>query len=981
VLIDVRRSPLLPALLSLAYIVAPVRDWGWLEGRPLGVLSTAALAAVCWLWAGPHRDELRRTWYTIAIAGALLLKVGVGPMLIVPRGFDARYYANSRFEPPVQPSAESWDPSFTRVDRRLRFGVDGSPDVPVAFFNELRYSYYRETEPRREGLPFSVMWQGFWRVTEAGRQRLYAHSPGGDLSITIGDTFSEHIDRPEAWTSEVDLPAGYHRVMIAWSIPQDGARGLDVGRVVDGQEAPFDDRVILRRRAGTFALVGGSAARAVSRMLDTALLAWLLLQTARGVGRSWRSLSGGSYNASDAIAIVWMFGVLDALIFAAPAIGRMVTLSGGDDWLTYESYARDIVLHGPLMRGGEALGQGTPFFAQPFYAYFLAACHWLFGDGLFGIYFVQRLGVTATIVGLWRAAVLVFDEKAGLAVLVTGVAVAYQKLAGWSSVLLTEVAFAPLVAWWAYLLMRVGKTTADRATSERYAGLAVAAGAVGAIATLTRSTLLTGWIMALPLVAIAIPARRLRVTTLALLISTMLAVSSLATVRNWVVAHRLVLITTEGPPTLLQGNPPPPLLDTPPAVQKWYDRFDVDPRTQKVFEFVRQQPWQFAAGLGRKAQYTLGWFGTLLDGAPTSRFYIATWAVAAAGVVLLPWLRPVSVPLALVPLALAASHFLALVLIMPQVYVDRMIVPMYLLLVPYAAIPAAALAKWGAHRRLAAAVAIALLGAAVLKIMGQLPAVDFDVLATTLLAAGVCVAGLPTVRPWPLLAYAMFGIALTIGFVRAPSAESAAMFRTGTLFIATALASELLLEKADRYRAAIVWTCFALAALGAVVLLRMGLPSDVLEQFTVSLRYAFGYLSSYAAAAGLVLASIALVVRSRAPHVQRALIYAAGATLMVPALHWVGAMIMPNRALLHREMAMLGAIGVAAYVAIWIDAAWPNGHRIAARACQGLALGMFITILFGTVISHAGVAPTIAAGFLIGVIQAERGAVQPVRSP
>src|SRR5262245_4781938 len=175
-----------------------------------------------------------------------------------------------------------------------------------------------------------------------------------------------------------------------------------------------------------------------------------------------------------------MFGILDALVFATPAIGRMITLSGGDDWLTYESYARDIVLHGPLMRGGEAIGQGTPFFAQPFYAYFLAACHWLFGDGLFGIYFVQRLGVTATIVGLWRAAVLVFDEKVGLAVLVTGVAVAYQKLAGWSSVLLTEVLFTPLVAWWAYLLMRGGKTTAARATGERHVGAARAAGAAGA---------------------------------------------------------------------------------------------------------------------------------------------------------------------------------------------------------------------------------------------------------------------------------------------------------------------------------------------------------------------------------------------------------------------------------------------------------------------------------------------------------------------
>ena len=103
------------------------------------------------------------------------------------------------------------------------------------------------------------------------------------------------------------------------------------------------------------------------------------------------------------------------------------------------------------------------------------------------------------------------------------------------------------------------------------------------------------------------------------------------------------------------------------------------------------------------------------------------------------------------------------------------------------------------------------------------------------------------------------------------------------------------------------------------------------------------------------------------------LMYAAGALLMLPALHWVGAMITPERALFEREVAALGVVGVLAYGMIWLDAAWPSGSDASARACEGMALGMFATLLFGTVIGHAGVAPTVAAGLLMGVTQAERG--------
>src|SRR4051794_3813863 len=115
----------------VAYIVLPVEGWGLFPGRPLGLLATAALAVACWS-AFARRSAL--PW--LAIVTALALKLALGTTAIVPRGFSARYYANANFSGPAERGTEPADSSFTRTDHRLRFGIEGEPDVPLAFFND-----------------------------------------------------------------------------------------------------------------------------------------------------------------------------------------------------------------------------------------------------------------------------------------------------------------------------------------------------------------------------------------------------------------------------------------------------------------------------------------------------------------------------------------------------------------------------------------------------------------------------------------------------------------------------------------------------------------------------------------------------------------------------------------------------------------------------------------------------------------------------
>lgn len=101
---------------------------------------------------------------------------------------------------------------------------------------------------------------------------------------------------------------------------------------------------------------------------------------------------------ATSVPLVWLAGIGYAIVTAAPTVGRMVTLSGGNDWLTYEAQARDIGLNGVLMLMGTQFGHGIPYYTQPLYPYALAAClEWF--DAL-----RPELGTVGFYVAVWIAA-------------------------------------------------------------------------------------------------------------------------------------------------------------------------------------------------------------------------------------------------------------------------------------------------------------------------------------------------------------------------------------------------------------------------------------------------------------------------------------------------------------------------------------------------------------------------------------------------
>src|SRR5206468_4045338 len=119
-----------------------------------------------------------------------------------------------------------------------------------------------------------------------------------------------------------------------------------------------------------------------------------------------------------------------------------------------------------------------------------------------------------------------------------------------------------------------------------------------------------------------------------------------------------------------------------------YARLGIVGQTRAVSEYAVQAPGLFLRNLGGKALFAVGLFGQ--SGIPgqrgTSWWYVGMWCAALAGVIrILASPRAASWALKAIPGAAAVSHFLSVVLIFPYGYGDRLILPLYPLLIPYAA--------------------------------------------------------------------------------------------------------------------------------------------------------------------------------------------------------------------------------------------------------------------------------------------------------
>jgi hypothetical protein len=576
------------ALLTAGYFLLPAHPGLSTHGVPLGPAGTAIVAAVVGLGTMLRRVTLPRpviVWVSVAMAALAAARILIAGAA-TPPGWVARYYANERWLGTPEWSADFRRADATRIDSRISFRDD---TFPVHYLNDITFS----TGIRREVTqPMSVEWTGFVTRTVSAPLRVSLEARGA-ASLTIDDRGVLTITAPReagATSADVDLSAGPHRFVVKYVKPPD-TDGLVQFEAVDPLGGPPLEVT------QTATARSPSALLALARLADGAALAAFGFVSAWAVRlvRPRRDRAGWMVPS----LLFALFGV-QGWMQALPLAGRVVALTGGDDWWGFEACARDILRHGPLMTLGKAVGRADPYFYHPLYCYFLAAVHAVTGETLFGPVFVQFLilAIVGTIV--WRLASEIFGQRPALAGLVALVAIFELDFARYYTVtLLSENLYiltatsclVPFVRW-----VRGGR----RADLIRMA-------IWGGISTMTRPPMLFYLFPAVVLVALVAAGRSRRpgetMACVALVAGLWLLTVSPITLRNLFVSHRFVLVSDVQSASVLTYNIPASLSAAEYGA-RWHGTFGSALRV--IAEMSYEHPLAMSGVFAKKLAFSLG---------------------------------------------------------------------------------------------------------------------------------------------------------------------------------------------------------------------------------------------------------------------------------------------------------------------------------------------------------------------------------------
>jgi hypothetical protein len=677
-------APLLVVSAALVYLLMPGHSQTWLTGRPLGPIGLSVLVALGLLVfaAWPLRSAGRGP---ARLAGALallaILKLATG--LVAPSyGLAASYFAKPGAFAPPERSTDFVGVGTTRVDRSLNF-VDDT--FPLHFFNDnLRFNYYHQNEPDRQSLAFAVRWQGLLQVPSAGRYPVWLTTIGTTHLDLAGATFDlAGADRAVSVEQKIELSAGTQPLELEY-VRRAGAPALlrlewDPGTGRRVLAAPD-----LLSRPSSWPPAAEPALLLLARVFDLIfaatliVFAWLLLGD-HGGGRERALLA-------LLLAVVFCYAVVTSL----PLHGRVILLDGGADWLTYETYARDILLNGPLMTLGKGLGKGRAFFFQPLYPYVLAGFHWLTGEDLFGPVVLQLFGCGVAAVLAYYVGRQLFGRLAGGLTLALVLGLIGPLHFDWiARRLLSENIYFWLLPATALALL----TLAVHASR----GLALFTGLLLGLDCVTRGPTLAWIPCALFVLYVELRRGVGRRRAFAVTGLTALACASvvvLVPLRNALVSGQPSLVATNGMATMELAHPIPATVDLR-SVEKipLYRALKLDFSIVQMIEFVRQDPAGYVATLVPLGLYTLGWPAVLEPGSPPR------WELIGMTVLYLAYLssrllgrcrpRAGSIPpgrtrgTALLH-SFILLHFLVMLVFLPNSYGYRQVLPMYLFLAIFA---------------------------------------------------------------------------------------------------------------------------------------------------------------------------------------------------------------------------------------------------------------------------------------------------------
>ena len=528
----------------------------------------------------PPRTRVAR-WLIVALGLGVLLKLAL--VVTAPAsGLKASYCSGASTSGVPERSTEFKDlDGATRIDQRLDLRGD---EFPVHFFNDARrFNFGLEPQPGRDQMPFSARWEG-WLVVPSDGERRFELESVGPARVWLDDA---ELLRTEAAPSRqiversTALSEGLHQLRVEYARAEARAPRLRLSwQAEPGGALQVVDSSALRWRVAPAPLALPDRALDVTSnvILALVLVGGLALVITRG-----RTTALPIAAALIGIPLVFL---IHGLLFHASLAGRTTILSGLDDWLVYESSARDILLNGLLMDGGQ--GHAPAYYGQPLYPYVLALAHWLTGESLFGPLALQfaALGcvVALSAVLAWQAFGSRGAALAALAYVWLFVVVQPEHFRV-ARQLFNENLYMPLV-----MASLIALVWLARRPSPPTWWKATLVGMLLGITAITRSQFLA--CVPLALLVLLLAWRRQAVAPLLAIVAGLIICIAPVTARNWLVSGEFVPISASGGASLLEFHRPPPGLVDPAAIQAdpLFEALRLDTSTRTVLAFARQDP-------------------------------------------------------------------------------------------------------------------------------------------------------------------------------------------------------------------------------------------------------------------------------------------------------------------------------------------------------------------------------------------------------
>lgn len=569
-------------LSSGLFILLPLKNAPIFGGLPLkhylNIFSILFFVLIFFILEWKNIDK--KTFQKIACILIILSLVKISANLIMlPHGLAGYYYNNKDFSGNFKKSTEYLGIDATRIDKNISFSTVGY------CLNKNPFNLWFLNDNSSENYDFSILWKGFIYI------------PGDStikISIIAKGTAELFINNKSCPGKEALLNKGFHGIEIKYTGTKIAEDSLELKWDLNGKIETIPPRYLYTRKPSKIRFAMDGFTRyllLINLILKLSALFYIRITCIK-------NKKPKEIFSNEKILLFIFFASYITIAFfkllKSASSPLFNILSRRDDWLTFESHARMILL-GDWLDKTEA-----PFYFVPFYRYFLAFVHYVFGENLFMAYWIQNFLIAGSAIFVYKIAKRLFN---------TNTAVLSLLLFSFNATACTtakNLLSEPLATFFScasiYCLIKALDT--KKAVHLCLSGLLLG------FAIITRPNILTYLLFIIPWLYLflkRVPGKKALKYTLLFSASVIIIITAV-TIRNYATSGKACLLTSAVEKNFWEGNQPPKSVNfTGMDKNKLYNALRLDYQIREVFEYARQKPLLFTQGLIAKLSYVAGW--------------------------------------------------------------------------------------------------------------------------------------------------------------------------------------------------------------------------------------------------------------------------------------------------------------------------------------------------------------------------------------